>query len=209
MSGVHAVPRTLPTHPCHPSCTPLGESMQSHHHGLRWVVTIAILAAFAATAAAKPSPGSNATTTNTPPHLDANTTLFVLEGGSGTITNQLLLATDVESPTTAITFAINPDGLGSAPTHGQLRLTGVPLGSGGTFTQDDINNSRVTYVHDGSEASTDQFQFGVKDGDGEPASDNGFTVFSFHVGITPVNDRPVALDDSYTINIGATFSDTL
>jgi streptogramin lyase len=179
------------------------------HHRPRWLIAIAILAAFAATAAAKSSPGSNATITNNPPHLDANSTLFVVEGGSGTITNSLLLATDVESPATAITFTINPDGQGAAPIHGQLRLSGVPLGSGGTFTQDDINSSRVTYSHDGSEAGTDQFQFGVKDGDGAPASDNGFTVFSFHMSITPVNDRPVTFDDSYNINIGATFSDTL
>jgi hypothetical protein len=102
------------------------------HHGPSWLVAIAILSAFAATAAAKSAPGSTATITNNPPHLDANTTLFVSEGGSGTITNLLLLATDVESPATAITFTINPDGNGSAPSHGQVRLSGVPLGSGGT-----------------------------------------------------------------------------
>jgi len=180
----------------------MGESMKLHL-GPRWLVAIAILAAIATTAAAK----SNLA--NTPPHLDANSTLFLVEGGSGTITNLLLLVTDPESPATALTFTINPDGLGSAPIHGQLRLSGVPLGSGGTFTQDDIDNNRVTYQHDGSEGNTDQFQFGVKDGDGAPASDNGFTVFSFHMSVSPVNDRPVALDDVYTINIGATFSDTL
>jgi sugar lactone lactonase YvrE len=168
-----------------------------------------VLVAFAATAGAATSTGSNATIVNTPPHLDANTTLFLAEGGSGTITNLLLLATDPESPPTAITFTINPDGFGSPPAHGQLRLSGVPLGSGGTFTQDDIDNHRVTYVHDGSEGPTDQFQFGVKDGDGAPASDNGFVVFSFHMSLSPVNDRPVTFNDTYTINIGATFGDTL
>src|SRR4029077_14368372 len=71
------------------------------------------------------------------------------------------------------------------------------------------DQNRVTYLHDGGETPTDEFTFTVHDGDGALASDNGVTVFLFHMSVSPVNDRPVVFNDSYNINIGATVSDTL
>ena len=37
---------------------------------------------------------------------------------------------------------------------------------GGTFTQDDINNNRIDYVHDGSDTTSDSFRVDVSDGQG-------------------------------------------
>ena len=52
----------------------------------------------------------------------------------------------------------------AAPINGQLELTTNPTVAITTFTQDDINNSRLIYVHDGSETTNDSFDFSVDDG---------------------------------------------
>lgn len=43
------------------------------------------------------------------------------------------------------------------PAHGTIRLDGVPLALGDTFTQEDVNNNRLTYQHDGSATTNDSF----------------------------------------------------
>ncbi len=53
-----------------------------------------------------------------------------------------------------------------------------------TFTQDDIDNDRVTFDHDGSETVGDSFAFSVDDGVGAASSG------SFAITVTPVNDVP-------------------
>ncbi len=68
--------------------------------------------------------------------------------------------------------------------YGTLKLNGAVLGIGSVFTQDDLNNNRVTYTHDGSENHADTFNFTVRDGAG--GSVNG----SYNITITPVNDAP-------------------
>jgi hypothetical protein len=50
-----------------------------------------------------------------------------------------------------------------APTQGTLLLSSVPLSASGTFTQDDINNGRVSYLHGGAIAGNDSFVFTCKD----------------------------------------------
>lgn len=47
------------------------------------------------------------------------------------------------------------------PGHGSLRLNGVALTVGGTFTQDDVNNGRVSYLHNGDSAAVDDFRVDV------------------------------------------------
>jgi hypothetical protein len=68
--------------------------------------------------------------------------------------------------------------------YGTLKLNGAVLGVGSVFTQDDLDNNRVTYTHDGSENHADTFAFTVRDGAG--GSVNG----SYNITITPVNDAP-------------------
>jgi hypothetical protein len=150
------------------------------------------LAGFASTAGAQ----------NIPPHLSRNNELIVLEGGAGTIDNLHLQATDVESPATQITFTVNGTGTGTPPMNGTLKVSGSPIGTGGTFTQDDLNQNRVTYTHNDGETTSDVFTFEVHDGDGAIASDGPFTSFTFVITVTPVNDRPVALDQTYAAGIG-------
>ncbi|WP_193844447.1 Ig-like domain-containing protein [Flavobacterium hungaricum] len=112
-----------------------------------------------------------------------NDAYTVLEGGTLTVTaanNILLNDTDAENNTlTAV--------LVSGPANGTLTLN-----SNGTFT----------YVHDGSETTTDSFTYRANDG---TASSNIATVT---ITVTPVNDAPVAVNDAYTVLEGGTLTVT-
>ncbi|WP_321529767.1 tandem-95 repeat protein [uncultured Desulfuromonas sp.] len=56
----------------------------------------------------------------------------------------------------------------------------------GQFTQDDINNGLIRFVHDGSENHTATFGYTVSDGTADHYSD------TFDIDVAPTNDRPTA-----------------
>lgn len=142
---------------------------------------------------------------NNPPRVDTNLPLNVLQGTTGTIGSGLLVGVDTDNPNTQIIFTLGPDSAtGVPPSHGTVSLNNVPLGLGGTFTQDDVNSNRVKYTHDNSESTSDFFTFTLTDADGGIASDHGFTVFHFNVNIGLVNQPPVARDTLYGAALGAT-----
>jgi hypothetical protein len=95
-------------------------------------------------------------------------------GGTLLIDATLLLTLDADDIPAELTYTIT-DG----PDLGELQVDGTVVPVGGTFTQDDIDNNRLTYVHDGSLSFSDIFSFTVADG-GEggfnPASGT-FTLF--------------------------------
>ena len=64
-------------------------------------------------------------------------------------------------------------------------LGGTALAVGGTLTQADIDAGSVSYVHDGSEGTTDGFGFTVSDGVAVSAAQ------TFSITLNPVNDPPV------------------
>jgi hypothetical protein len=67
------------------------------------------------------------------------------------------------------------------------------------FTQNDIDNNRVVYVHDGSETTSDSFLFTVDDGQGTATSS------AFNIGVTPANDEEsLDVNAGLTLNEGAT-----
>jgi VCBS repeat-containing protein len=101
----------------------------------------------------------------------------VNEGGTLNVAAPGVLGndTDVDSPTlTAI--------LVSGPAH----ATSFTLNPNGSFT----------YVHDGSETTTDTFTYKANDG----TLDSNVATVS--ITITPVNDAPVAVNDAYSVNEG-------
>lgn len=114
---------------------------------------------------------------------EANPTLTINEGGSIPLTNTNLNVFDTDTTAANITYNV------TGTSNGEVRLNGVLSTS---FTQDDINNNRVTFVHDGSETITADFDFTVNDG--------ATTTVSKTLGfdITPINDDVVL-----TINTGA------
>ena len=137
---------------------------------------------------------------NDTPLVGVNTGAAVAEGGTVTITSAMLNEADVDDAGAGLTYTIT-----SGPTNGQLELTtspGVPIIA---FTQDDIDNNRVIFVHDGTQATTDAFDFSLSDG-GEDGATAAAGTFNFTIG--NVNDAPVAASIegtalAYTENDGA------
>lgn len=134
--------------------------------------------------------------------------LTVDEGGTGVITQTLLEASDVDTPLLDLTFTLS-----TTLVNGQLRKSGgsslvTILTKGSTFRQSDINNGRVSYIHDNTNTITDSFAFVMNDG----------TPGTFNITINPVNDPPVLTittgsvsyllgDPPVVIDTGATVED--
>src|SRR5690348_9931504 len=69
------------------------------------------------------------------------------------LTSNDLLVTDADNTAAQITFTLTV-----APTHGSVKLNGTMLRAGGKFTQQNINDGKVTYVSQ-SGSSSDGFSF--------------------------------------------------
>ena len=105
------------------------------------------------------------------------------ESSSVALTSNLLTFADASSSTGQLVYTVQ-----TAPTAGTLTKSGSALGAGSTFTQDDIDNNRISYAHGGSEFSNDHFLFTVI---GTPGLTTANT--AFQIEVDPVNDAP-ALD---------------
>ena len=125
----------------------------------------------------------NITAVNDSPVVATNTGASVAEGTSVTITNAHLNEGDVDDSGTGLTYSVTA-GLSS----GQLELTTNAGAAVTAFTQDDIDNNRLIYVHNGSQTSSDSFDFSLADG-GEDAAVAATGTFNFTV--SNVNDVPV------------------
>ncbi len=145
----------------------------------------------AATITVTANDGSGATTlgvvnvtitgVNDAPVEAANTGAAVDEDGTVVITTAMLDFDDAEQDDANITFTVT-----SVPAGGRLTLDGATLISvGRTFTQQDLVDGRITYVHDGGEAAADSFGFSVSDGQGGSVASQ-----TFQLSINPVNDAP-------------------
>src|SRR5690606_15683954 len=80
------------------------------------------------------------------------------------------------------------------PSHGQLLLNGNVLGSGNTFTQQDINDGLLSYQHDDSENASDGFSFTLSDGRGGLIGPADFVL-----NVTLVDDAPTAVVSEGTV----------
>lgn len=143
------------------------------------------------------------TNVNDEESLDVNDPLVLAEGSTGIITNTLLLTSDVDHSAGQIVYTLD-----SNPLYGELFRAASRLGLNDTFTQSDIDTGLITYVHDGSETASDDFDFTVDDGEGTATSD------TFVLSVTPVNDAPttddlivVGLEDATSIAINLTGAD--
>jgi uncharacterized repeat protein (TIGR01451 family) len=123
--------------------------------------------------------------TNDTPTL-TNNGLTVNEDATATINSGELSAGDLDNSAAQLIFTV-----GTAPTHGTLFNNGVQVNGGGTFTQDDIDNNRITYTHDGTETpAADSFTFTVTDGTDTLSS------ATFNITITPQDDAPVLANNN-------------
>ena len=85
--------------------------------------------------------------------LLTNEILEVPNGLSETVTQSFL---EADGTPGSVVFTLL-----SIPNHGILDLDGVNLGIGGQFTQQDVNDGKVNYTHDGSATMSDDFTFDV------------------------------------------------
>jgi len=97
----------------------------------------------------------------------------VKQGGSLEINAAQLRTDDPDDGPAELTYTLT-----AAPARGALRLNSVDLIAGDTFTQDDVNNGRVSYIHNGVDRKADAFDITVADGgeDGAPADPGRFSI---------------------------------
>ncbi len=128
-----------------------------------------------------------------------NTGLTVDEGSPSTVVSNIMLRVeDTDDLGGIFTYTVD-----TIPVSGTLNLNGVPLANGEIFTQTDINNSLLTYIHDGSEGTPDRFVFTVKNMTGTISATQPFTLT-----INPINDPPTANPDTIYLEEGASISIT-
>ncbi|HHJ15063.1 MAG TPA: DUF4347 domain-containing protein, partial [Gammaproteobacteria bacterium] len=130
-------------------------------------------------------------TLSSAPTVISNTGSTVLEGGTDSISTSELQYTSSHG-SSDIVYSLT-----TAPAFGQLELTTDPGVAVSSFSQLDIDNNRLVYVHDGSSSSTtDSMVFDVRRLSGGGVNFN--EVFTFTV--TPVNDAPVINNQSFAVN---------
>jgi hypothetical protein len=121
--------------------------------------------------------------------INATTAGTVDENGTLDLMGKLVTA-DMDTPTSQLTYTVR-----GLPVDGSIRLDGTPLAVGATFTQQDVNDSKVTYVHNGAENAADAFAWDLSDGEHQiPASGT----INFAITVTNVNDAPTIVNNPVT-----------
>jgi VCBS repeat-containing protein len=140
---------------------------------------------------------TSVTAVNDPLEVDPDLDLTVSEGGTVTLTNTVLQVTDVEADATQVVYTIT-----ALPTAGQLKNgeTVLDTTTNNTFTQDDIDNNRITFVHDGTEPSVTGTSLTVgysvtDEVDGLGTSEDR----TLTINVTPVNDAPELTVNAATV----------
>ncbi|MBT4791419.1 MAG: tandem-95 repeat protein [Halobacteriovoraceae bacterium] len=95
---------------------------------------------------------------NDAPSLALYTGKSLTQAQTVTIVNTELDATDVDHTATDVTFTLEV-----APTQGNLKNNGTIMSATDTFTQDDVDNSLITYEHTAGDTTADSFSISVED----------------------------------------------
>ena len=111
------------------------------------------------------------TSVNDAPSVDTNTGVTVERGSNITIGSSALSTSDTEDSAANITYTVT-----AVPTLGALQLSSSNLSVNDTFTQDDIDNDRLRYVHAGGVNSSDSFSFSVADQNSSQITGQTFSI---------------------------------
>ncbi len=113
------------------------------------------------------------------------------EGATETITTDDLEFRDTDTEDSELTFTVT-----DIPDNGVLKLSETVISVDETFTQQDINDNKITYVHSGSNTEEDIFKFILSDGVNEMSEEN------YIISIAAINDEVpiIALSQSFTID---------
>lgn len=95
---------------------------------------------------------------NKPPQI-TNSGFTVLERSTHVITSAELDTSDTDTDRTHISFTVT-----QPPVHGHLKFTFNYMRKGDTFSLGDIENRRISYIHNGDESTGDTVQIDVSDG---------------------------------------------
>ncbi len=117
---------------------------------------------------------------NERPVLTGNSGAVVAEGAQITLDRSFLELSDADTPDSNLTYLIT-----RLPENGLLLLDAAPLEIGQAFTQDDVDNGRLSYHHGGDETRFDRWSFSFSDGSSPASLSNDFLI-----DVTPVNDSP-------------------
>ncbi|MCH8997375.1 MAG: FecR domain-containing protein, partial [Proteobacteria bacterium] len=121
----------------------------------------------------------------------ATSAAAVGEGASVTITGAILSATDAETGDPALlSYTV------TGTTNGVVQLSGATVTN---FTQQDVDDSLVTFLHDGGETAAAGFTITVDDPDGGTS-----LPATVDLTVTGVNDAPTLINNSLTVAEGAT-----
>ena len=97
---------------------------------------------------------------NDTPVINTNNGMTLDEGSTQTLTAAMLGISDPDNADTEITIILD-----NTPLNNHFELTGNTGIAISEFTLNDLNNGRVQYVHNGSDETSDSFNFTVTDGD--------------------------------------------
>ncbi|MCI4669403.1 MAG: M12 family metallo-peptidase [Bacteroidia bacterium] len=114
-----------------------------------------------------------------------NNTLGALIGASSTIPSANLRSQASNTPDTDVVYT-----LVTLPSTGDITLNGNVLNAGDSFTQDDVENGRVGFAQNGTNAAGDTFDFIVEDQSGGWIGVNQFTI-ALGTSIDPLNNFQV------------------
>lgn len=121
--------------------------------------------------------------------VNATTAGTIAEGGTLELAGKLVTA-DADTAPDALVYKVL-----ALPAHGTLTKEDTQLAAGATFSQQDVNDGKVAYVHDGGETTADEFTWSLSDGVHEIPATGGI---SFTVTVTPVNDAPTIVNNPVT-----------
>ncbi len=130
------------------------------------------------------------TNVNDAPSFTANS-LTISEGGTVVLTNAQINATDPDNSDSQLSYTV------SGLSGGQFEFVAAPGSTITSFTQDDINNARVQFVHDGGEAAP-IYSLTLSDGSSNVGPSDAVVTF------TNVNDAPAISVNTLTISEGGT-----
>lgn len=95
------------------------------------------------------------------PYMVKNDTLKIHPGNKRTITKELLLAEDNNNSASELVYT-----LVYAPSSGVLTFNGNPISAGARFTQEELNNAKISFEDTSEAEGSDYFSFTVADGQG-------------------------------------------
>jgi hypothetical protein len=125
-----------------------------------------------------------------------NQSMTMAEGATNVVlTSTELSSTDTDTADATLIYTVGNVSNGTLTINGSAWASG----SNDTFSHQDIIDGNVLYFHGGSDTVSDSFSYSVADPTGNTLAGQTFTIT-----VTPVNDAPAAVTDTFTVIAGST-----